>query len=126
MGSTEQEVSIRTTFLLRGLRGGEEEQSIYTSTAVTSAQKDARANLTLINTHMKIHSSYLMQTMEYACFAFLQRWPTSRTQKDSFNKEFLIGDKSYSTKPTPQPHSAPQHCMGTPGSELVHRKGQFP
>lgn len=30
-----------------------------------------------------------MQTMKYTCFAFLQRWPTSRTQKHSFNTDVL-------------------------------------
>lgn len=50
--------------------------------------------------------------MKYTCFAFLQRWPTSRTQKDSFNTEGLTCDQSYSTAFTPQPPSVPHMHSG--------------
>lgn len=36
---------------------------------------------------MKTHCPYLMQTMEYACFAFLQRGPASRTQEASSSEQ---------------------------------------
>lgn len=52
--------------------------------------------------------------MKYACFAFLQRWPTSRTQKDSFNTEGLTCDKYYSTTFIPRSHSVPHtHLLGS-------------
>lgn len=63
---------------------------------------------TSTNQRTKPQSSYLMQTMKYTCFALLQRWPTSTTQKDSFNTEGLTCDTcSYSTTFPSLPHSVP-------------------
>lgn len=42
---------------------------------------------------MKTHSPYLMQTMEYAWFAFLQRGPASRTQEASSSEQVLTVTK---------------------------------
>ena len=79
--------AVRTTSFVEKGEGGKKSRAFIHAQQRTWLKRRCKGKPhTLINVHKKMQSSYLMQTMEYACFAFLQRWPTSRTQKNYFNK----------------------------------------